>query len=78
MAVAAVLSEEAQNQTHHKHGQIQTIGGCQRGMNTTVSHNRASDHESQHGADGAQVRMKFTSFGEDTLVCSEPNVIKVV
>ncbi len=53
MTVAAVLGHEAQQQTHHEHRQVQAVGGGQRRVRPAFRHDRAGDHEGQHGADGA-------------------------
>ena len=51
--VLAVTGDEAEDKAHHEHHGVEAVSGVQRCQRTAGSHNRAGDHESQHGADGA-------------------------
>ena len=73
--VLAVTGDEAEDKAHHEHHGVEAVSGVQRGQRTAGCHNRAGDHEVSMVPMVPQVRIKFTSFGEATLVCCEPSVM---
>lgn len=73
--VLAMTGDEAEDKAHYEYHGIEAVSGVQRGQGTAGRHNRAGDHESEHGADGAAGEDKVHSFGEATRVCCEPSVM---
>lgn len=78
-AVTSMFGHKTESKyTHHRHRRVQAGGGGQRRVRTTFCHNGPLTTKVNMVPTVPQVRMKLASFGEETLVCSEPRVINVV
>ena len=73
--VLTVAGDKAEDQTHHKYHRVENVSGMQRRQRPLAATIGPVTTKVSMVPTVPQVRMKFTSFGDDTLVCSEPRVM---
>ena len=78
VTVAAVLGHKAQQQTHHEHRRYRPLAVVSAACAPPFATIGPVTTKVSMVPMVPQVRIKLTSFGEETLVCSEPRVISVV